>query len=77
MGVIKLKPDSKLAREWFVIAHSNKYNAALVAIDEDGFDTPVLDERNFNSFKSTDPAIVTRLAAAAEDLIDQSARTAS
>lgn len=77
MGVVTLKPGSNLAREWFVIAHSNKYNAALVAVDEDGFDTPVLDERNFKSFKSTDPAIVAQLAAAAEDLIDQSAKTAS
>ncbi|HYG08619.1 MAG TPA: hypothetical protein VD835_01465, partial [Pyrinomonadaceae bacterium] len=67
------KPDTKLSCEWFVIAHSNKYNAALVAVDEDGFDTPVLDERSFRSFKSTDPAIVARLAAAAEDLIDHSA----
>jgi DICT domain-containing protein len=75
MGIVKLKPDTGLAREWFVIAHSNKYNAALVARDEDGFDTPVLDERNFRSFKSTDPAIVALLAAAAEDLIDQSAKT--
>jgi DICT domain-containing protein len=75
MGVVKLKPGAKLAREWFVIAHSNKYNAALVAVDEDGFDTPVLDERNFRSFKSTDPAIVARLADAAEDLIDQSAKS--
>jgi DICT domain-containing protein len=70
MGVVKLKSGMKLAREWFVIAHSNKYNAALIAVDEDGFESPVLDERNFRSFKSTDPAIVARLAAAAEDLID-------
>jgi DICT domain-containing protein len=75
LGLVKLNPGTNLAREWFVIAHSNKYNAALVAVDEDGFDTPVLDERNFRSFKSTNPAIVARLAAAAEDLIDQSARS--
>jgi DICT domain-containing protein len=73
MGVVRLQPDTQLAREWFVIAHSQKFNAALVAVDEDGFDTPVLDERNFRSFKSTDPRVVARLAAAAEDLIDQSA----
>ncbi|HEX8634528.1 MAG TPA: DICT sensory domain-containing protein [Pyrinomonadaceae bacterium] len=77
MGVVKLQPGANLAREWFVIAHSNKYNAALVAVDEDGFDTPVLDERNFRSFTSTDPAIVARLADAAEALIDQSAVSAS
>jgi DICT domain-containing protein len=75
LGVVKLKPATNLAREWFVIAHSSKYNAALVAVDEDGFDTPVLDERNFRSFKSTDPAIVARLAEAAEDLIDQSPKS--
>jgi DICT domain-containing protein len=73
MGVVKLRPDARLAREWMVIARSPKYNAALVALDEDGFDTPVLDARNFRAFKSTDPAIVARLAAAAEELIDQSA----
>jgi hypothetical protein len=73
--VIKLQPDMKLACEWLVIAHSQNFNAALVAVDEDGFDSPVLDERNFRSFKSTDPAVVARLAAAAEELIDQSAKT--
>ena len=75
MGVVKLKPETKLSREWFVIAHSSKYSAALVAVDEDGFSTPTLDERNFRAFKSTDPAVVARLADAAEDLIDQTAQT--
>ena len=73
LRVVALQPAMELAREWLVIAHSQTYQAALVAVDEDGFDTPVLDERYFRSFKSTDPAIVARLAAAAEDLIDQSA----
>ena len=73
MGIVSLKPETKLAREWFVIAYSQKFSAALVAIDEDGFDTPSLDERNFRSFKSTDPRLVAQLAAAAEDLIDQTA----
>lgn len=74
LRVIKLRPDMQLASEWLVIAHSQKFNAALVAVDEDGFDMPVLDERNFRSFKSTDPTVVARLAAAAEDLIDKSAK---
>ena len=73
LGVVRLKPGTKLSREWMVIAHSSKYNAALVAVDEDGFDAPVLDERSFRAFKSTDASIVARLAEAAEDLIDQSA----
>ena len=75
LGVVEVKPATNLAREWFVIAHSNKYNAALVALDEEGFDVPALDERYFRSFKSTDPSIVARLAEAAEDLIDQSAKS--
>jgi DICT domain-containing protein len=75
LGIVRLKPDTDLAREWFVIAHSQKFNAALVAVDEDGFDTPILDERNFRSFKTTDPRIVAQLAAAAEDLIDQSVKS--
>jgi len=75
LRVVKLQPDMKLASEWIVIAHSQKFSAAFVAFDEDGFDTPVLDERNFRSFKSTDPAVVARLAAVAENLVDQSART--
>lgn len=70
LRVVKLKPDMNLAHEWLVIAHSQKFNAAFVGVDEDGFNTPVLDERNFRSFKSTDPVIVAQLAAAAEDLID-------
>jgi len=71
MRVVKLKPDAKLAREWMVIANSKNFHSALVAVDEDGFTVPVLDKRNFRSFKSTNPSIVSRLAEAAEDLIDQ------
>ena len=74
LRVINLQPNMKLACEWMVIAHSQKFNAALVAVDEDGFGTPILDERNFRSFKSTDPAVVARLAAAVEELVDQSAK---
>ena len=75
LGVVKLKPDTKLAREWMVIANSKNFHAALVAVDEDGFGTPVLDERNFRSFKSNDPSIVVQLAEAAEEFIDQAATT--
>ena len=70
MRALKLAPDARLAREWFVIADAPNMQVALVAYDEDGFDAPALDARNFSAFKSTDPAIVTQLAAAAESLID-------
>ena len=40
--------------------------------DEDGFGHTDLDERRFRAFKSSDPAIIKRLATAAENLIDAS-----
>ncbi len=70
--LIKLPGSIKLAREWFVIVESSTQHVALIGVDEDGFGVPVLEERNFRSFKSSDPAIVTRLAAIADGLIDSS-----
>ncbi len=63
--------DVKLAREWFVIADSSTLSVALVSVDEDGFDVPVLDARRFRAFKSSDRAVVSQLAALAEGLVDQ------
>ena len=70
MRAIKLQPDARLAREWFVIADTPSLQVALVAVDEASFNAPVLDAHNFDTFKSSDPNIVTQLAAAAESLID-------
>jgi DICT domain-containing protein len=70
MRVIKLPPDLSLAREWFLIAYCSNYHAALVAVDEEGFEVEKVDERNFTAFKSSDPAIVTQLAKSAEVMID-------
>lgn len=70
MKLMPVQSGSQLAREWFVIAESSTLSVALVALDEDGFDVPVLEERNFRGFKSSDPAIVSQLAAIAEGLID-------
>jgi hypothetical protein len=72
MKLIPLPRGSKMGREWFVIAESSTLRVALVAFDEDGFDVPVLEERNFRSFKSSDPQIVSQLSASAEGLIDSS-----
>jgi Sensory domain in DIguanylate Cyclases and Two-component system len=69
MKVVALPADFSLAREWFVIADSSTLRVALVGVDEDGERVPVLEERNFHAFKSSDPAAVTQLAARAEDLI--------
>lgn len=70
MKVIEIPADSRLAREWFVIADSSTVRVALIGLDEDGFDLPVLEERNFRAFKSSDPAIVAQLAELADGLID-------
>lgn len=70
MKIIGTSAGSKLAREWFVIADSSTLRVALVGRDEDGFNLPVLEERNFHAFKSSDPSIVTQLATIADSLID-------
>ena len=72
MRVIKLPAGTRLAHEWFVIADSPTLRCALVGVDEDGFSTPVLEERTFRALKTHDPDTVRRLAAAAETLVDDS-----
>jgi DICT domain-containing protein len=70
MKLIPVPCGSRLGREWFVIAESSTLRVALVALDEDGFDVPDLEARNFRGFKSSDPAVVAQLAAVAEGLVD-------
>ncbi|HEV3470425.1 MAG TPA: DICT sensory domain-containing protein [Pyrinomonadaceae bacterium] len=70
MRVIPLPEGARLGREWFVVADSPNMRVALVGLGEDGFDTPVLEDRTFRALKTHDPAVVRRLAAAAETLID-------
>jgi DICT domain-containing protein len=72
MKVIAISSGSRLAREWVVIVASSTLSVALVGFDEDGFNHPVLEERTFHAFKSSDPAIVARLAALAEKMVDSS-----
>lgn len=72
---VKLAPDLRLAREWFLIADSASFHAALVARDEDGFEAGKPDERNFTTFKSSNPNLVTQLALAVEGMIDSSFST--
>ena len=72
LRVIKLSPNAKMAREWFVIADTPSLRVALVAFDQDGFEGHVLEDRNFTAFKSSNPDLVARLAAVAEGLIDES-----
>ncbi len=73
MRVIGLAAASRLAREWFVVAHSPALSVALVGLDEEGFDArAVPEERILSALKTHDPEVVRRLAAAAESLVDDS-----
>ena len=72
MRLITLSKESRLAREWFVIASSSTMSVALIGVDEDGLDVPLLEARNFRAFKSSDPRIVAQLAQIADGLIDSS-----
>jgi DICT domain-containing protein len=72
LRVIHLSGDVRLAREWFVVADSPSFRAALVGFDEEGFSRPDLEGRVFKAFKTHDPALVARLAACAESLVDDS-----
>jgi DICT domain-containing protein len=70
--VIPLKPDFKLAREWFLIADSSTLQVALVARDEDKLSNTVLDKRSFTALKTSNSTTVAKLANAAEGVIDWS-----
>jgi DICT domain-containing protein len=72
MRVIHLGESSRLAREWFVVADSPALRVALVGFDEEGFTRPDLEERTFRALKTHDPALVPRLASAAEGIVDDS-----
>ena len=73
MRVIEINGAARLAREWFVVADSPALRVALVGFDEEGFNSrPVPEERTFSALKTHDPAVVRRLAAAAEGLFDDS-----
>ncbi len=70
MRLIAASKDSRLSREWFVIAESSSLRVALIAADEEGFDAPILEARRFRAIKTSDEKIVAQLAAAAESIID-------
>ena len=67
--IFALPKDSRLSSEWIVIVDSATLRVALIARDDDGFNAPVLEARNFRAFKTSNPDIVMRLAAAVEGLI--------
>ncbi len=72
MRVVELQGRTRLAREWFVVADSPALRVAFVGFDEEELaPRPVPEERPFTALKTHDPAVVSKLAAAAEGLIDR------
>ncbi|HYO90659.1 MAG TPA: hypothetical protein VEQ40_03455, partial [Pyrinomonadaceae bacterium] len=68
-----LTSDSHLSREWFVIASSPVLKVALVAADKEGVSSRTSPEaRRFGALKTSNPAMVSRLADIAEELVDLS-----
>ena len=73
MAVVRLRAGVPLAREWFVVADSPALRVALVGLpDEEAAPARTPEERYFRAIKTHDPALVQRLASAAESLIDRS-----
>jgi DICT domain-containing protein len=73
MRVISLPSDSWLEREWFVIASSPALRVALVALNKEGAgEQASFEERKFRALKTSNPEVVARLTAIAEELIDHS-----
>jgi DICT domain-containing protein len=69
--LIRILPDSSLAKEWFVIADSSTLGIVLAAKDEERFETAVSEERWFSAVKSSDPSIVSVVSREAEDRMDE------
>jgi DICT domain-containing protein len=67
--LITLKPDFRLAREWFVITHSKSLSCALVAFDEIGLEG-VPEQSSYWALKTSNAQFVAELANAAEGVID-------
>lgn len=72
MAVVKLHEGMPLLREWFVVADSPALRVAMIALEEEHALSTPHEERFFRALKTHDPALVQRLASAAESLIDHS-----
>lgn len=69
--LVTVNKDFRLAREWFVIAHSSSLSSALVAFDEVGADaTP--EQVRYWALKTSNVNLVRALAKAVEGVIDWS-----
>ena len=69
--LIRISPESNLAREWFLIADSSTFSAVLAARDEVGFETADSEERWFSAVKSSESSIVSVVSREAESRMDE------
>jgi len=69
--LVTLNQEFRLAREWFVIAHSKTLNCALIAFDEGGPETAP-EQIRYWALKTSNPKLVSHLANAVEGVIDWS-----
>lgn len=67
--LVSLNGDFRLAREWFVIAHSSSLSCAVVAFDEAGVDTGP-EQIRYWALKTSNPNVVRSLAKSVEVVID-------
>lgn len=68
--LISLKNDFRLAREWFVIAHSSSLSCAVVAIDEGGSELATPEQVRYWVLKTSNPDVVHSLSKSVEGVID-------
>ena len=70
MRIISVSEQEPLSREWFVVANSSTLKVALIGVDEEGLDSPVLEARHFSAIKTSDPAVIARLSDRIEEIVD-------
>lgn len=65
-----LRPEFRLAREWFLITQSSTLSAALIAFDEEGKESAVPEQIRYWVLKTNKKKLVSQLVNAVEGVID-------
>ena len=68
--VIPLRPEFRLAREWFLITSSSSLNTAFVAVDETGPDANMPEQIRYWALKTSNRSTVISLINVVEGVID-------
>jgi len=70
--LIPLRPDFRLAREWFVLTESSSLRTGVIAFDEAGVDSTMPEQIRYWALKTSNPGTVSGLVNAVEGVIDWS-----